>query len=253
MTSFCHYPAWPIPFGLELPLEAEQPCPYLPGESSRYRAVSVETVPPSVYHRFMDSGFRRSGHVLYQPACRQCRACVPLRVPAAHFRPNASQRRCWRRNQDLTVTVAPPEATPQKLDLYNRYVTAWHQGPPLSGVDFADAFYASCVETLEFTYRGPQGDLLAVGLCDLAPESLSSVYFYFDPDARARSLGTFGALWELHFAARHGVPHYYLGFWVEGCSAMTYKANFRPYELLNLNGQWEPADPAGAGSAGPAL
>lgn len=192
------------------------------------------------YHQFMDAGFRRSGHVLYQPACRDCRACVPLRVPVAGFVPNSSQRRCYRKNADLVVDVGLPAVTEEKLALYNRYNAQWHGGPEMTLADFGTAFYESCVGTIEFTYRTPQGELLAVGLCDLGPASLSSVYFYFEPQASRRGLGTFGALWEIHFAAWNAIPFYYLGFWVAGCDAMSYKANFRPHELLALDGKWGP-------------
>lgn len=230
-----------MPFGLDLPLEEELACPYLPDRRARYRAVSVEALPPAAYHRFMDSGFRRSGHVLYQPACRGCRSCAPLRVVSREFVANATQRRCLRRNADLHVTVDLPVATEEKLDLYNRYNTIWHGGATLTLDDLEESLYESCVETIEFTYRAPQGELLAVGLCDVAPESLSSVYFYFAPEAAARSLGTYGALRELDFAAQHSIPHYYLGYWIADCDSMRYKSNFVPHELLGLDGAWGPA------------
>jgi arginine-tRNA-protein transferase len=224
-----------------LPFEEEITCPYLPEQKARYRAVSVESLPPEAYHRFMDAGFRRSGHALYQPACRSCRACVPLRVPTRTFAPNASQRRCWRRNADLTVSAGRPHPNAEKLDLYNRYNTVWHHGAALNLATFAEAFCESCVETMEFSYRSPEGELLAVGLCDLAPESLSSVYFYFAPEASTRSLGTYGALWEIDFAKRYAIPFYYLGYWIANCSSMRYKANFGPHELLGPDGVWDPA------------
>src|SRR5438477_622465 len=82
------------------------------------RGLWVGNMPPSVYHRFMDAGFRRSGKLLYQPVCGACRACVPIRVPVATFRPSKSQRRCRRRNEDLEVTVAGPVATDEKFQLY---------------------------------------------------------------------------------------------------------------------------------------
>ena len=43
-------------------------------------------------------------------------------------------------------------------------------------------------------HRDSAGRLLGVGICDRAPHSLSSVYFYFDPSESKRSLGTFAAL-----------------------------------------------------------
>ena len=90
--------------------------------------------------------------------------------------------------------------------------------------------YDSPTETLEFTYRDAAGRLLAVGICDVSANSLSSVYFYFDPAAARRGLGTLGALREIEFCRQHAIPYYYLGFWIHDCPAMAYKANFRPHE-----------------------
>src|SRR5258708_26834742 len=97
-------------------------------------------------------------------------------------------------------------------------------------VGFERFLYESPVESLEFCYREPGGRLLAVGICDVGPESLSSVYFYFDPIDAGRSLGTFGVLCEIELAVKLQLPPYYLGYWVPHCGAMEYKSAFRPNE-----------------------
>lgn len=219
-------------------------CSYLPGRRSVSRAFMAGSMPGEVYQRFMDAGFRRSGKLVYQPVCPGCRACVPLRVPVSTFSPSKSQRRCWRRNQDLIVTSGAPTATDEKFDLYGRYATEWHGktgGDDDSGWNAFESFlYDSPVDTVEFCYRDATGRLLAIGICDACPSSLSSVYFYHDPAESRRGLGTFGALYEIESARRWGMPHYYLGYWVAGCGAMEYKANFRPCEGLDPDGAWRP-------------
>ena len=188
----------------------------------------------------MDAGFRRSGKIIYQPVCPGCRDCQPIRVPVGKFKPNKSQRRCLRKNQDITVTVARPIASEESYALYLQYVWQWHQREPSedSRETFEQFLYDSPVETLEFKYRDASGKLLAVGICDVSSEMLSSVYFYFDPGARDRSLGTFGALHELEFAKTNGIEYYYLGYWINGCQTMQYKNRFHPYELLGNDGKW---------------
>jgi arginine-tRNA-protein transferase len=245
-SSFSHFPAIPPPVKVPLVTVGPQPCSYLPGRASETRAMWVGKMPPAVYHRFMDAGFRRSGKLLYQPVCGACRACVPIRVPVATFRPNKSQRRCRRRNEDLDVTVAAPAATDEKYDLYRRYIESWHERSPEeeSRESFEQFLYESPVESAEFAYRDRGGRLLAVGICDLSDESLSSVYFYFDPAESRRGLGTLGALVEIETAARLGVLYYYLGYWVDGCRSMQYKADFRPAEVLWPDAVWRPLDPA---------
>jgi arginine-tRNA-protein transferase len=187
----------------------------------------------------MDAGFRRSGTFIYQPACRGCRECRPIRVPVEEFRPSKSQRRAWRRNADVVVAVGPPEPTEEKFDLYARYARDWHGKPePETPESFIDFLYTSPVDTVEMVYRDASGKLLGAGICDACERSLSSVYFYFDPRERRRGLGTFSSMWEIAFARRSRIPYYYVGYWIRECHAMSYKSHFRPSELLGTDGVW---------------
>lgn len=236
--DFCHWPAWPVPFGLDIPIGPLETCPYLDGQTARFRSFWAESLSPLAYHRLMDAGFRRSGQVIYQPACPACRQCVPIRVDAARFQPSKSQRRVLRRNEDVHCRMEESRATAEKLDLYNRYVRAWHGGAPVSAGEFELLFHDSPVRTADLEHRDGAGKLLAVGICDLSAESLSSVYFYFAPEEEDRSLGVWGALKEIEHCQTQGIPYYYLGYWVEPCSKMNYKNRFRPAEILCPDGVW---------------
>ena len=220
----------------------EHDCPYLPGRKAQTRAFSAPVFPGDLYHRFMNCGFRRAGSIFYQPICTGCQACQSLRVPVDLFRPSKSQRRCRRHNEDLTITTGEPEPSAEKFDLYHRYVVGRHKGPMTDDDQetFESFLYSSPVDSIEFCYRDPAGRLLAVGICDICASSLSSIYFYFDPAESRRGLGTFGTLMEIELAARMRIPHYYMGYWVDGCRTMQYKNTFRPYELLLPDGTWRP-------------
>ena len=239
-----HFPAIPPPIDVPLAALPEHDCPYLPGRIASDRAVWASEIPAALYEQFMDAGFRRSGKLLYQPACRGCRACVPIRVPVQEFQPGKSQRRCMRRNSDLIVMPGRPAASDEKFELYRRYIRDWHGRPEVEDPAAFEAFlYESPLATsVEFEYRDSASRLLAVGICDLCPRSLSSVYYYFDPAESRRGLGTFGALYEIQFAAERGLLYYYLGYWVKGCGAMEYKQAFRPSELLATDGAWRAGD-----------
>jgi arginine-tRNA-protein transferase len=215
-------------------------CSYLPGRTARSRAFVVgREMSPQVYHAFMDAGFRRSGRLIYQPVCAGCRACLPLRVPVATFAPSKSQRRCWRRNADLQVSIDEPRSTDEKFELFRRYQRLWHgKADADDRQSFEEFLYDSPVQTVELCYRGRGGRLLAVGICDLSPRSLSSVYFYHEPAESRRGLGTFGALHEIAQARAAGIPYYYLGYWIKGCASMEYKSSFGPCEVLEADGVW---------------
>jgi arginine-tRNA-protein transferase len=76
---------------------------------------------------------------------------------------------------------------------------------------------------------------------DVLPAGLSAIYFYYDPDERRRSLGTWNVLNIIEAAARRGLPHVYLGYFVDGCRSMVYKSQFRPHQLLGPDGVWRDA------------
>ena len=221
----------------DLPVTGEEACPYLPDQQASYRAFSSGSMAPAAYHELMNRRFRRSGESFYEPVCRLCEACQPIRVPVRTFAPTRSQRRVWRRNQDLVVTVQTAEYTGEKFALYRRYAAEWHGKAEVSEGDFKAFLVESPVATVEFLYRDGEGRLVAAGVCDVCRASLSSVYFYFDPDSTKRSLGTYGAMAEIAWARERGIPYYYLGYWVEGSAAMAYKSRFGPHELL-VDGVW---------------
>jgi len=211
-----------------------------PPRVAQTRGFVCDRLPAEVYHELMNAGFRRSGRLFYQPICAGCRACQPIRVPVETFTPSKSQRRAWRKNQDLLVSVAVPAPTDEKYEIYARYVRDWHgRGDHADRESFVAFLYESPVDTIEFEYRdAARKRLLGVGLCDVSPRSLSSVYFYFDPTGCHRRLGTFSSLVEIEFARRQRIAHYYLGYFIAGCGSMSYKSSFRPYEILGADGKW---------------
>lgn len=73
---------------------------------------------------------------------------------------------------------------------------------------------------------------------DALSEGLSAIYFFHDPDHHRRSLGTFHILQMIDAARQRLLPHVYLGYYVEGCRSLEYKARFRPNETLTEAG-WQ--------------
>ena len=254
MGPHCDYPGHRPPLPIPLVTIPEHPCPYLPGRLAMTRAFAASEFPGELYHQFMDAGFRRDGEIFYQPICRGCRACLPIRMRVAGYMPNKSQRRVWRRNADLRVSIAQPLANDEKFDLFSRYESVRHpRDTPMDDAarpgmreSFESFLYRSPVETLEFCYRDGAGRLLAAGIADICSKSLSSVYFYYDPSEASRGLGTFSVMREITYARELGVEHYYLGFWVADCPKMRYKAHFGPCEVRHPDGIWRAPQNSGA-------
>jgi arginine-tRNA-protein transferase len=213
-------------------------CPYLPGRAARQLTILPTPLTPGVYHSLMDLNFRRLGGAFYRPQCDACEACRMIRIPVGEFRPSRAQRRCLARNRDLTVEIASPSPSEEKRQLYKRYLEARHDGQMDGSPDEFHAFlYSSPVATVEFVYRR-HGELVGVGIVDVEPQALSAVYFYFEPDAASRSLGVFNVLRTIEECRRRGAPHLYLGYYVEMCRKMSYKASYRPCEILDPGGLW---------------
>ncbi len=245
-----HWPTWPLPLhNNSLTITGKSICNYLPHRLAIFRAFEAGTgtgnISGEMFQKLLDAGFRRSGSVIYQPMCAGCRQCVPIRVPVDAFKPTRSQRRVLRKNKDIIVRVAAPEATREKWELYERYQKEWHHKKPSEAEDvlgFVTFLYRSPVDSLEFEYRDKWGRLLGVGITDVCPQSLSSVYFYFDPREAALSLGTFSALYEIQWARQMKMKYWYAGYWIEGCESMSYKSRFGPAETLGTDGIWRPLE-----------
>lgn len=224
-------------------------CPYLPDRDWGSVSLHVEQIEPVEVQGLLEAGFRRSGREFYRPACPDCQACVPLRLPVARFRPGRTQRRVWRRNQDLEVVQVPPGCTEEKLDLYRRFLSrrfARHGAP--GPEDFENFLGQGPGCTLEMDYR-LDGRLVGFGILDATPGSASSVYFVHDPDEADRRLGTFSVMQEVEWCRATGRKHLYLGLWVARCRAMDYKTRFHLHELLLPGQGWRPE---GGGAALPA-
>lgn len=70
------------------------------------------------------------------------------------------------------------------------------------------------------------GKLIAISVIDFLPNSLSSVYFIWDPDYAHLSLGTLLSLREIQMCHELGIQHYYLGYYISDCAKMRYKGKF---------------------------
>ncbi|XP_006831480.1 PREDICTED: arginyl-tRNA--protein transferase 1 isoform X1 [Chrysochloris asiatica] len=81
------------------------------------------------------------------------------------------------------------------------------------------------------------GKLIAVGVIDVLPYCVSSVYLYYDPDYSFLSLGVYSALREIAFTKQlhektSQLSYYYMGFYIHSCPKMRYKGQYRPSDLL---------------------
>uniref|UniRef100_A0AAQ6AFH3 Arginyl-tRNA--protein transferase 1 n=1 Tax=Amphiprion ocellaris TaxID=80972 RepID=A0AAQ6AFH3_AMPOC len=139
----------------------------------------------------------------------------------------------------------------QSAALYARYQMAIHGDDPseCSESEFRRFLCDSPLEA-EYSPDGPEvgygsfhqqywldGRIVAVGVIDILPTCVSSVYLYYHPDFASLSLGSYSALREIAFTRQlqkqsPKLSYYYLGFYIHSCPKMRYKGQYRPSDLL---------------------
>lgn len=214
-------------------------CSYLPGQTTQLAFLdpSIE-ITAELYSQLSMLGFRRSGRQIYKPHCPACQACIPLRVPLQSFQPDRNQRRIWRRNRDVTVSIKPAIFNEEHFALYQRYLTARHPDSSMATTSMEDYLsFLTCpgIETDFIEFR-LAGQLLAIAVTDRLTDGLSAVYSFFDPDQGQRSPGVFTVLWQIDHGQRLRQHYLYLGYWIESCSKMSYKNRYQPCEIFSQNG-----------------
>jgi arginyl-tRNA--protein-N-Asp/Glu arginylyltransferase len=222
------------------------PCSYLPSERWSLEYEMVEDLSAEEYMQRMLEGWRRFGSMMFRPRCPRCLECRALRVDAARFRPNRSQRRAWARNEgEVELYIGRPGVTRAKLRMYDRYhafqadTKGWPEHPAKDAASYRDSFVNNPDFTEEWTYL-LDGEPIGVGYVDRLPGGLSAIYFFYDPDYRDRSLGTWNVLRIIEDARQSGMRHVYLGYYVAGCPSLVYKGNFHPNEIRLPDGNWVP-------------
>ncbi|XP_012253206.2 arginyl-tRNA--protein transferase 1 isoform X2 [Athalia rosae] len=136
-------------------------------------------------------------------------------------------------------------------EVYRKYQMAIHQDPPeeCDRLSFTNFLANSPLQQWAPADGPPQGygsfhqqywlndKLIAVGVIDILPSCISSVYFFYDPIYSHLSLGTYGSLREVWLTRQlykvvPSLKYYYMGFYIHTCPKMRYKAKMCPSKLL---------------------
>lgn len=229
-------------------LSDSAPCPYLPDRSERKIVTPLPYANAnSVHNALSQFGFRRSQGLAYRPACIGCNACKSVRVLTYEFNPSKSQKRILTRNRDIVRQPFVVEPNRERYHLFRSYVNTRHQGGGMSEMrykDFANMCLTGAVKSVMFEYRlgnDPAAPLIGVSITDILRDGFSLVYSFFDPNFNRRSLGNFLILDQILYAKKLGIPHVYLGYWVQGSGKMDYKNRFLPHEVLQ-GSSWQRVD-----------
>ena len=222
--------------------DSPHPCSYLPEQTAvlplRFQKVQLTA---EEFDACLAAGDRRTGRFLYRTTCPECQACEPIRLDLATFRPNETQRREWRKGNDLlTVQIDHPVVDEGRVILFNMHQRDRRLKESDEDLIDEDSYRqfltSSCCRTLEFAYY--HGDeLVAVAIADSGQESLSAVYCFYNPNFRGVSLGTYSVLRQAEYCRQSGRRYLYLGFYIAESPHMAYKVRFHPHQRL-IGGEW---------------
>lgn len=143
------------------------------------------------------------------------------------------------------------QSLPQSAKLFFKYQEAIHKDPPEKCTEkrFRRFLVDSSLEHYTGSGAPPMGfgsfhqqyfvdgKLIAVGVLDILPRCVSSVYFFYDPDYGFLSPGVYSALRELCFTrsllkTTPSIASYYMGFYIHSCPKMKYKGQYNPSFLV---------------------
>jgi len=215
-------------------------CVYLKGAKMKMEYKYIKECSLSLSSKLVQRGWRRFGNYYSRPACDSCSACLSMRVDVHQFAFSKSVRRVMKKNEQTRVLVRKPTISQEHLDLYEKYHRYMQEKKgweyyPLNADSYAD-LYAKGFSSYgyEILYIRDQ-KLIGVDLVDFLEDGLSAIYFYYDPDYRALSLGKFSLYKQIEMAKERELDWIYLGYYVKECESLNYKISYQPNQILHNN------------------
>lgn len=213
-------------------------CPYgLPQIACFYQAM-FGPLTERAMELFLAAGYRRNGNCLYGMRCRECSACVPIRLRPERFRASRSQRRVCKKNGDVDISISKVMMEPEHLELCQRFLESRYPQEQNSAEGYYGGFFCNgIVDSARIDFR-LNGKLIGGSIIDMGGNWMNAVYFYFDPNESRRSLGTLNILTLIDMCRKFDIEYLYLGYYIKKVTAMSYKQKFTPHELM-LDGKWQ--------------
>jgi len=218
-------------------------CGYIDGQDAQsIVATPNKNINSENFSSLMNKGFRRSGQFVYKPKCKNCNACIPIRVLASDFNVSKSQKRIKKYLDKLSVKLLPLIFNEEHYNLYVNYQNTRHRnsdGVEDGVADYNNFLIKSNVNSKLVEFR-LNNQLKIVTIIDIIDDGISAVYSFYDCSDQKLSLGTTSIIWLLEFCKKENLSFLYLGYWIHESQKMKYKINFKPYELM-INGVWQEA------------
>ncbi len=226
----------------QIKLEGEKACGYFETRPASFESFTTSHMEAEELEFFLSQGWRKFGPYFFKPKCRNCNACIPLRVLTHQFQTNKNQRRIIKKNLDTIVRFQPLEYREEIFEVFKEHsLTRFNQLNSLE--DFFFSFYDCPCPALQSEYF-IDNKLVAVGFLDISSKGISSVYFSYRKGYSEYQLGHFSAISEIQYAKSLSLPYYYLGYTIREKASMAYKQSYKPYEIFDWSSRAWTADSA---------
>ena len=223
-----------------IPIESHD-CPYLPNRQANSQYIDPRAeLSGQDLSELSRLGFRRSGRLVYRPACNTCSECRSIRLVLSAWSPSRNLKRLLKRARLWELSVQSPNDSDEYYALYERYINERHADGdmfPPSRATFRE-FLTEHYGNTRFLCARYRGELIGVLAFDLFDDGLSAMYCFYAPELESHSVGTVMICRLNQLAAGLNLPYNYLGYLVDGCRKMEYKRRFRPLETIK-SGRWQ--------------
>jgi len=212
-------------------------CSYLANKEQTTHYKIIQNCSVNSCQELVERGFRRFGTMYFRPICAECQECQSIKIDVQNYHFSKSARRVMRKAAHLKTYIQTPTLTQEHLNLFEKYHLHMQEKKEWNyNETTAEHYYNSFVAGHEdFGYEVlyfDEGKLIAVDLIDVLVDGVSSIYFYYDPEYAHLSLGKFSLYNQIKYAQKAKQKWIYLGYYVEECPSLSYKAEYTPYLTL---------------------
>ena len=212
-------------------------CSYLENREQTTHYKVIENATAEHCQDLIERGYRRFGKMYFRPICADCNECQSIKIDVQNYAFSKSAKRVLKKASHIKSYIQQPSITQEHLDLFEGYhlhmrdKKGWEHNETT-----AEHYYNSFVlGHEEFGYEVlyyDENKLIAVDLIDVLEDGVSSIYFYYNPEYSHLSLGKLSLYNQIKFADKSNKKWIYLGYYVEDCPSLSYKAEYKPFVTL---------------------
>ena len=238
-------------------------CLIIAGKLKRDREEVIEKVLEQLKEKMNEmEHFRVEAHRGFLNFCSSelKKTTIPSPQTKKKVKKDEPQSKPKKNKHRFALSVENSKFRQEDFELWQRYQAKIHNDPPskLKKSSYVNFLCDSPLVSDDETYGSKHfryfidDKLVGVGVCDVLPTVLSSVYFYHDPDLMKLELGKLSALYEIDFVSKNrntakysldDFKYYYMGYYIHDCQKMRYKGEYKPSELrCPTTGRWVSLD-----------